>query len=117
MAHFPRCSTQAVTSQDIAAPEHRSQVIGIRGSSAALGGVVGPLLVAVVSLWTSPTGIFAIAGGVTLVAVFLALLVLKGRARSYGEPAKDGLSQTLRNDYPQQQTSTGKSAVLTKLEP
>ncbi|MBV9230741.1 MAG: MFS transporter [Chloroflexi bacterium] len=58
-------------------PEHRSQVMGIRGSSAALGGVAGPLLVAVVSLWVSPQGIFTIAGGVTLAAVLLALLVLK----------------------------------------
>jgi len=74
---------------DIADPEHSSQVMGIRGSSAALGGVIGPLLVAVVSLWTTPQGIFAISGGVTLVAVFLALVVLKGRARSELQPAKD----------------------------
>src|SRR5260370_10296578 len=39
---------------DIADPEHRSQVMGIRGSSAALGGVMGPMLVAVISLWTTP---------------------------------------------------------------
>lgn len=94
---------------DIAAPEHRSQVMGIRGSSAALGGVVGPLLVAVVSLWTSPTGIFAIAGGVTLVAVLLALLALKGRARSYREPAKDRFKPGAPQQLP--------TAVLTQIEP
>jgi len=48
------------------------------------------MLVAVVSLWTTPQGIFAISGGVTLVAVFLALLVLKGRARSEVRPANEG---------------------------
>jgi len=74
---------------DIADPEHRSQVMGIRGSSAALGGVMGPMLVAVISLWTTPQGIFAISGGVTLVAVFLALVVLKGRARSDMLPANE----------------------------
>jgi MFS family permease len=72
---------------DIAAPEHSSQVMGIRGASAALGGVIGPLLVAVVSLWTPPQGIFTIAGGVTLAAVLLAVLVLQGRARSRGAPS------------------------------
>ena len=77
---------------DIAAPEHRSQVMGIRGASAALGGVIGPLLVAVVSLWTPPQGIFTIAGGVTLAAVLLAILVLQGRARSRGAPSQERLA-------------------------
>lgn len=77
---------------DRTALEHRSRVMGIRGASAALGGVAGPLLVAVVSLWVSPHGIFTIAGGVTLGAVLLALLVLKGSARSQGESAQDGRS-------------------------
>src|SRR6266702_3345959 len=72
---------------DIAAPEHSSQVMGIRGASAALGGVIGPLLVAVVSLWTPPQGIFTIAGVVALAAVLLAVLVLQGRARSHGAPS------------------------------
>lgn len=67
---------------DIAAPEHSSQVMGMRGASAALGGVLGPLLVAVVSLWVAPQGIFAMAAGVTLGAVVLALLVLKGGTHS-----------------------------------
>jgi MFS family permease len=73
---------------DIAAPEHSAQVMGMRGASASLGGVLGPLLVAVVSLWIAPQGIFAIAGGVTLGAVVLALLVLKGGTRSRGAAAQ-----------------------------
>ncbi|HEV2663229.1 MAG TPA: hypothetical protein VGU68_21645, partial [Ktedonobacteraceae bacterium] len=56
------------------------------GSGAALAGVVGPLLVAVISAWTAPQGIFAISVGATLVAIILALVVLKGRA-------KDGKAQ------------------------
>lgn len=62
---------------DVAAPEHRSRVMGIRGASASLGGILGPLLVAVVSLWAAPQGIFFIAGGVTLEAALLAFLVLQ----------------------------------------
>lgn len=73
---------------DIAEPEHQSQVIGIKGSGAALAGVVGPLLVAAISAWTAPQGIFAISVGATLVAIILALVVLKGRSR-----AKDGKAQ------------------------
>lgn len=88
---------------DIAEPEHRSQVMGIRGSVAALGGVAGPLLVAVVSLWTQPQGIFAISGAVTLVAVFLALAVLKGRERTDLQPAKDEFITTPGDAYLQEQ--------------
>jgi MFS family permease len=65
---------------DIAPPEHRSQVMGIKASGAALAGVVGPLLVAVVSPWTAPQSIFAISAGVTLLAVLLVWVVLKGRS-------------------------------------
>ncbi len=88
---------------DIADPEHRSQVMGIRGSLSALGGVAGPMLVAVVSLWTTARGIFAISGGVTLLAVFLALAVLKGRSGGDVQPAKDELNTTVRDDYLQEE--------------
>lgn len=64
---------------DIAEPQHQSQVVGIKGSGAALAGVMGPLLLTVISPWTGPRSIFAISTGATLVAIFLALLVLKGR--------------------------------------
>jgi len=77
---------------DIAAPEHSSQVMGIRGASAALGGVIGPMLVALVSLWTPPQGIFTIAGGVTIGAVLLAVIVLQGRARSHGAPSQEDVA-------------------------
>ncbi len=66
---------------DIAEPEHISRVMGIKGSVAALAGVVGPLLVAIVSVWTTPASIFAISAGATLVAILLALVVLKGHSK------------------------------------
>ena len=66
---------------DIAKPEHISRVMGIKGSGAALAGVVGPLLVAIVSAWMTPAAIFAISAGVTLLAILLAAVVLKGRSR------------------------------------
>ena len=66
---------------DIAKPEHISRVMGIKGSVAALAGVVGPLLVAIVSTWTTPSIIFAISAGATYLAILLALVVLKGRSK------------------------------------
>jgi MFS family permease len=66
---------------DIAQPEHISRVMGIKGSVAALAGVVGPLLVVIVSTWTAPATIFAISAGVTLLAILLAAVVLKGRSK------------------------------------
>jgi len=69
---------------DIAEPEHISRVMGIKGSVAALAGVVGPLLVAIVSPWMSPASIFAISAAATLVAILLALVVLKGRSNIEG---------------------------------
>ena len=64
---------------DIAEPQHQSQVVGIKGSGAALAGVMGPLLLTIISPWTGPRSVFAISVGATLLAIFLALLVLKGR--------------------------------------
>jgi MFS family permease len=65
---------------DLASEEHRSRVLGLKESAAALGGVVGPLAVALVNPWTTPQGVFTIAGFVMIAAVMLALVVL-GRDR------------------------------------
>jgi MFS family permease len=77
---------------DISKPEHRSRVMGIKGSVAALAGVVGPLLVAIVSVSMAPASIFAISAGVTLVAILLALVVLKGRSNI--EDSKEPVQST-----------------------
>jgi MFS family permease len=46
---------------DISAEQHRSRIMGFKESSAALGGVTGPLLVAGLSGLLSSTGIYMIA--------------------------------------------------------
>lgn len=71
--------TPALTSSylDMSDEKHRSQVLGIRASVAALGGVVGPLLFTILSVWVAPRGIFAIAGAITLAIAVLAFVVLR----------------------------------------
>jgi DHA1 family tetracycline resistance protein-like MFS transporter len=64
---------------DIAEPAHRSLVMGIKGSGAALAGVVGPLLVAIISAWAAPQSIFAISALATFVAILVTLFFLKSR--------------------------------------
>ncbi len=66
---------------DITAKQHRSRVVGIKESSAALGGVAGPLAVAAVSSRTTPRGIFIIASVLMLAAAALALVALRAPRR------------------------------------
>lgn len=61
---------------DITDERHRARVVGIKESSAALGGVVGPLLLVGASTLIMPRGVFIIAGVVTLAAAGLALAAL-----------------------------------------
>ncbi|MBS1252736.1 MAG: Tetracycline resistance protein, class C [Anaerolineales bacterium] len=67
---------------DITAEQHRSRVVGIKESAAALGGVAGPLLVVVASTVTTPQGVFVIAGALTLLAAGLALVALRSPRHS-----------------------------------
>jgi MFS family permease len=62
---------------DITDEAHRSRVMGLKGAAAALGGVAGPLLVAVASRWLPPQGIFAVSACVAVGASLLALAVLR----------------------------------------
>jgi MFS family permease len=62
---------------DITTKQHRSRIMGIKGSAASLGGVVGPLLIVGVSRLTTPQGVFAIAGSALVITAILALVVLK----------------------------------------
>lgn len=64
---------------DISSEQHRSRIMGIKEAVAALGGAIGPLLVAVVSGWTTPQGIFTISAVLAGLAIALAMLVLKGK--------------------------------------
>ena len=62
---------------DITTGQHRSRVVGIKGSASSLGGVVGPLLAVGVSRLTTPQGVFAIAGSALVIAAILSLVILK----------------------------------------
>ncbi len=66
---------------DITAEQHRSRIMGIKESVAALGGAIGPLLVALVSKVTNAQGIFTISAVLVLVSIGLALTLLQSKAR------------------------------------
>jgi multidrug resistance protein len=61
---------------DITDDRYRSRILGIKESSAALGGVLGPLLLVGVSLAMAAQGVFIIAGAVMLASAALALVLL-----------------------------------------
>ncbi|MCL4297459.1 MAG: MFS transporter [Anaerolineae bacterium] len=67
---------------DITAEQHRSRVMGLKESAAALGGVIGPLLVAVASYWLTAENIFLTSALVTLTAAGLTLVVLQAQRRA-----------------------------------
>jgi len=62
---------------DISNIEHRSRIIGIKGSSLALGGVFGPLAVAAIAPLTTPQGVFWIAGVLGLFSLLIGLIFLR----------------------------------------
>ncbi len=61
---------------DITDEQYRSRILGIKESSAALGGVVGPLLLVAVSAAMTAQGVFVLAGLVMLAGAGLALVAL-----------------------------------------
>lgn len=73
---------------DITAEQHRSSVMGLKASAASLGGVAGPLLVALASLWIAPRGVFAISAGVAIVGAIVALLVLRDHVQPAAEASE-----------------------------
>lgn len=80
---------------DITTDEHRSRVMGLKESSLALGGVLGPLLVAVIAPWTSARGVFWIAFGLVFLSFLLGVILLKEPKRSQRESTnvQDEVSQ------------------------
>jgi nitrate/nitrite transporter NarK len=72
---------------DISEERHRSQVMGIRGSAGALGGVVGPLLAATAARFMPPQSAFTGLVAVVIFGALLALFVLREPGRAAGEVA------------------------------
>jgi MFS family permease len=79
---------------DLTSSQHRSRVMGIKEAAAALGGVVGPLLVISVSTLTDAQGVFVAAFGLVLVVTAIAAFDLRatclgeecrGEAKAYAE--------------------------------
>lgn len=62
---------------DITKKRHQSRIMGLKESSLALGGVVGPALVAVIGSRVKPQTIFIIAGIIVALGALLSIVVLK----------------------------------------
>ena len=62
---------------DITAEEHRSRIIGVKGSFLSLGGVLGPLAVAAVAGFMAPQHVFWIASGLVFAALILGIVFLR----------------------------------------
>jgi multidrug resistance protein len=71
---------------DITTEQHRSRVVGIKESSLALGGVLGPLLVVVAARLMSAQGIFILAGVLIVGSAVLGLFILREPKRVEGTP-------------------------------
>jgi MFS family permease len=67
---------------DITAEEHRSRIIGIKGSFLSLGGVLGPLAVVAVAGVMASQYVFWIASGLVLFALVLGVIFLREPQRA-----------------------------------
>ena len=65
---------------DITAEEHRSRVMGFKESAAALGGVLGPLLIVSISGWTTPQQVFLIGLVFMVLTAVIAVAILRAAA-------------------------------------
>jgi multidrug resistance protein len=75
---------------DITAEQHRSRVLGIKESSAALGGVAGPLAVVAVSAFTTPQQVFIVSFILMVAAAGLAFFALRAPHRTAEETEEIG---------------------------
>ena len=89
---------------DVTPEQHRSRVQGIKGSALSLGGVLGPLSVAVTSDWLTAQEIFTIAGVVVFAGVVWAAIFLF-------EPEKSGNSSDLSSDIMEQRSLAAQATL------
>jgi MFS family permease len=73
---------------DISDEQYRARILGVKESSASLGGVLGPLLLVAVSAAMAAQGIFILGGVVMLVGAALAILALPA-TRQIAAPTED----------------------------
>jgi MFS family permease len=78
LGNAPATPALSASYLDITEERYRSSVLGIKESATALGAVAGPLLVAFVSPFTTPGGVFATSGIIALGAIVLSLFALRG---------------------------------------
>ena len=76
---------------DITTPRYRGRILGIKESALALGGVLGPLTVAVTARFLTPQQIFLSAAAITILALLLALFLLREpeQKQASSDPAID----------------------------
>jgi multidrug resistance protein len=67
---------------DISDEDHRSRIMGIRGSLMALGEAIGPLLAVVISNRITPQSMFMISAVIGITVAFLGLIILQGRKQT-----------------------------------
>lgn len=67
---------------DITQPQYRSRILGIKGSVLSLGGVLGPLLVAVAARFLTPQEIFLSAAGLMVISILAAIFLLREPEKS-----------------------------------
>ena len=83
---------------DITPQENRSRILGLKESSLALGGVMGPLALAAIAPYTIPQGIFWIAAVLVLFSLMTALLLKEPQRRKMEElglPGEIAIQRTL----------------------
>jgi multidrug resistance protein len=74
---------------DIAEPQHRSRVLGVKSSALSLGGVLGPLMVVLASQFMTAQGIFLTALILVLLSALIAALLLRKPEKSVVEEPTD----------------------------
>ncbi len=81
---------------DITGEEHRSRIIGLKGSLLSLGGVLGPLALTAVAGLLAPQNIFWIACGLVGIALLVSVVVLQEPRRAQAWPT--GLGEETANE-------------------